>query len=201
MFIIFQPLKPAQFPMKHSYFYHCSSDDASSNWSDSCYAYPSPEEERPPPPYPSSSSSSSSSSCSSFSLPHHHFYARAPPVKRPVAPSPDSVPPGPSPPPRRSGYSPPPLLHSLCPSPQQLDVNSNPKPSSLHLPKQASLSDTPHAPPSETNGSTLYIKPPLVLTRHDLFLGSPKPPNTPLSAPPPWAACACNQERGSKLTR
>ncbi|KAM7381180.1 hypothetical protein PAMA_012158 [Pampus argenteus] len=177
-----------------------SSDDASSNWSDSCYAYPSPEEERPPPPYPSSSSSSSSSSCSSFSLPHHHFYTRAPPGMRPVAPSPESVPPGPSPPSRRSGYSPPPLLHSLCPSPQQLDVNSNPKPNSLHLPKQASLSDGPHAPPSETNGSTLYIKPPLVLTRHDLFLGSPKPPNTPLSAPPPWAACACNRERGAKLT-
>nr|XP_046212305.1 rho GTPase-activating protein 44-like isoform X3 [Oncorhynchus gorbuscha] len=29
-----------------------SSDDASSTWSDSCYAYPSPEEERPPPPLP-----------------------------------------------------------------------------------------------------------------------------------------------------
>ncbi|XP_030019237.1 rho GTPase-activating protein 44-like isoform X1 [Sphaeramia orbicularis] len=176
-----------------------SSDDASSNWSDSCYAYPSPEEERPPPPYPSSSSSSSSSSCSSFSAPHHHFYTRALPSMRPVAPNPDSVPPGPSPPPRWSGCSPPPLP-SLCLSPQPLDVNSNPKPSSLHLPKQTSLSDAPHASLSETNGSTLYIKPPLVLTRHDLFLGSPKPPNTPLSAPPPWAACACNRERGAKLT-
>nr|XP_046232976.1 rho GTPase-activating protein 44-like isoform X7 [Scatophagus argus] len=174
-----------------------SSDDASSNWSDSCYAYPSPEEERLPPPYPSSSSSSSSSSCSSHSFPHHHFYTRAPPGMRPVAPSPE--PPGPSPPPRRSGYSPPPLPHSLCPSPQQLDVNSNPKPNSLHLPKQASLSDAPHAALAETNGSTLYIKPPLVLTRHDLLLGSPKPPNTPLPAPPPWAACACSREKGAKL--
>ncbi|XP_032357486.1 rho GTPase-activating protein 44 [Etheostoma spectabile] len=177
-----------------------SSDDASSNWSDSGYAYPSPEEERPPPPYPSSSSSSSSSSCSSYSLPHHHFYTRAPPVMRPVAPNPDSVPPGPSPPPRHCGYSPPPLPHSLCPSPQPLDVNSNPKPNSLHLPKQAPLSDASHAALSEANGSTLYIKPPLVLTRHDLFPGSPKPPNTPLSAPPPWAACACSRERGAKLT-
>ncbi|XP_059180906.1 rho GTPase-activating protein 44-like [Centropristis striata] len=178
-----------------------SSDEASSNWSDSCYAYPSPEEERPPPPYPSSSSSSSSSSCSSYSLPHHHFYARAPPGMRPVAPTPESVPPGPSPPSRRCGYSPPPLLlpHSPCPSPQQLDVNSNPKPSSLLLPKQASLSEASHAAPPEANGSTLYIKPPLVLTRHDLLLGSPKPPNTPLSAPPPWA-CACSRERGAKLS-
>ncbi|XP_029934438.1 rho GTPase-activating protein 44-like [Myripristis murdjan] len=173
-----------------------SSDDTSSNWSDSCYAYPSPEEERPPPPYPSSSSFSSSFS---YPLPHHHFFTRAPPGTRPVAPGPESVPPGPSPPPRWSGYSPPPLP-PLCPSPQQLDINSNPKPNSLHLPKQASLSDAPHAPPSETNASTIYIKPPLVLTRHEPFLGSPHPPNTPLSAPPPWAACACNRERGAKLT-
>ncbi|XP_026171683.1 rho GTPase-activating protein 44-like isoform X2 [Mastacembelus armatus] len=180
-----------------------SLDDASSNWSDSCYTYPSPEEERPPPPYPSSSSSSSSSSCSSFSLNHHHFYTRASLGVRPVvAPSPETVPHGPSPPPRRSGYSysPPPLSRSLCSSPQQLDVNSNHKPSSPHLPKQASLSDAPHAPPSETNGSTLYIKPPLVLTRHDLFLGSSKPPNTPLTVPSPWAACACSHERGAKAT-
>ncbi|KAK2820722.1 hypothetical protein Q5P01_023681 [Channa striata] len=178
-----------------------SSDDASSNWSDSCYTYPSPEEERPPPPYPSSSSSSSSSSsCSSYSLNQHHVHTRALPSMRPVVPSPESAPFGPSPPPRRTGYSPPPPPHSLCPSPQPLDVNSNPKPSSLHLPKQASLSNAPHAPSSEINGSTLYIKPPLVLTRHDLLLGSPKPPNTPLSAPPPWAACVCGRDRGAKLT-
>ncbi|XP_068161890.1 rho GTPase-activating protein 44-like isoform X1 [Antennarius striatus] len=174
-----------------------SSDDASSNWSDSCYAYPSPEEERLPPPYPSSSSSSSSS-CSYHSFPHHHLYTRAPPSMRPVAPTPESVPPGLSPPSRRCGYSPPPLPHTLCPSPQQLDVNSNPKPNSLHLPKQASLSDVSHAAQSETNGCILYIKPPLVLTRQDLFLGSHKTPNTPLSAPPPWAACT--REKGVKLT-
>ncbi|XP_068438935.1 rho GTPase-activating protein 44-like isoform X7 [Clinocottus analis] len=185
-----------------------SSDDASSNWSDSCYAYPSPEEERPPPPYPSSSSSSSSSSCSSYSLPHHHFYTRhTPPGMRPVAPNPESVAPGTSPPSRRRrrGHSPPPPPapppHSLCPSPQPLDVNSNPKPDPSHPPaKQAPPPDASHAAPPETNGSALYIKPPLVLTRHDLFLGSPKPPNTPLSAPPPWAACACSRERGAKRT-
>ncbi|KAK1881600.1 Rho GTPase-activating protein 44 [Dissostichus eleginoides] len=98
-----------------------------------------------------------------------------------------------------SSNCPPTLPHSLSPSPQPLDVNSNPKPNSLHLPKQASLPDVSHAAPSEANGSTLYIKPPLVLTRQDLFLGSPKPPNTPpLSAPPPWAACS--RERGAKLT-
>ncbi|XP_029563910.1 rho GTPase-activating protein 44 isoform X2 [Salmo trutta] len=173
-----------------------SSDRASSDdTSDSCYAYPSPEEERPPPPYPSSSSCYPSL---------HHFYPRAPQCARPVAPGPESVPPGPSPPPppRWSCYSPPPLPPSSCPSPspQQLDINSNPKPCSLHLPKQSSLAEAPHAPPpSETNVSPLYIKTSLVLTRHDPSLG-PHPPNLPLSAPPPWGACACSRERGAKLT-
>uniref|UniRef100_A0A673Y050 Rho GTPase-activating protein 44 n=1 Tax=Salmo trutta TaxID=8032 RepID=A0A673Y050_SALTR len=177
-----------------------SSDDASSTWSDSCYAYPSPEEERPPPPYPSSSSSSY------CYPPPHHFYPRAPQYARPVAPGPESVPPGPSPPPppRWSDYSPHPLPPSSCPSPspspQQLDINSNPKPSSLHLPKQSPLAEALHAPPpSETNASPLNIKPPLVLTRHDPSL-VPHPPNFPLSAPLPWAACACSRERGAKLT-
>nr|XP_029540223.1 LOW QUALITY PROTEIN: rho GTPase-activating protein 44-like [Oncorhynchus nerka] len=177
-----------------------SSDDASSTWSDSCYAYPSPEEERPPPPYPSSFSSSY------CYPPPHHFYPRAPQCARPVAPGPESVPPGPSPPPppRWSNYSPHPLPPSSCPSPspspQQLDINSNPKPSSLHLPKQNSLAEALHAsPPSETNVSPLYIKTPLVLTRHDPSL-VPQTPNFPLSTPLPWAACACSRERGAKLT-
>ncbi|XP_061887863.1 rho GTPase-activating protein 44-like isoform X5 [Entelurus aequoreus] len=151
-----------------------SSDDAS----DSCNARPSPEEERPPPPYPSP-----------FSLPH--------PSSRPLSRSPECVPPGPSPSPRRSGHSPPPFLHSWCPSPPPLDVNSNPSLGSAHLPKQTSLCDPPHALLSDANGSApLYIKPPLVLTRHNLFLGPHKPPNAPLSAPPSWATCG--RERGRK---
>ncbi|XP_051928003.1 rho GTPase-activating protein 44 isoform X1 [Hippocampus zosterae] len=163
-----------------------SSDDAS----DSCNAHPSPEEERPPPPYPSSTP---------FSLPPQHFYARAPPGMRPLSRSPECVPTGPSPVPRRSGYSPPPFLHSLCPSPQPLDINSNPRAqSSPPLHKQASLSEPLHAPLADTNGSHLYIKPPLVLMRHNLFLGSPKSPGTPLSVPPPWATCS--RERGRKAT-
>ncbi|XP_061561338.1 rho GTPase-activating protein 44 isoform X2 [Phycodurus eques] len=181
--------------MFHSFTFHCrkalqwmSSDDASSNWSDTCNAQPSPEEERLPPPYPSSSP---------FSLPPHHFYTRAPPGMRPLSCSPECVPTGQSPVPRRSGYSPPPFLHSLCPSPQPLDINSNPRAQGTPaLPKQVSLSEPLHAPPADTNGSSLYIKPPLVLTRHDLFLGSPKPPGTPLSVPPPWATGS--RERGRK---
>ncbi|KAM8888951.1 rho GTPase-activating protein 44-like [Synchiropus picturatus] len=154
-----------------------SSDDGPSHWPDTSYARPSSEEGRPPPPYPYSSS------FSSYSLSHHHLHSRAPQSARPVAPSPDT---GPS--------SSPPVPQSPCPSPQQLDVNSNPKPKSLHLHKPSS------DPAHEMNGSSLYIKPPLVLTRQDLVVNSSKPPSTPISAPPPWAACACIRDRRAKLT-
>ncbi|XP_028824651.1 rho GTPase-activating protein 44-like isoform X2 [Denticeps clupeoides] len=177
-----------------------SSDDASSNWSDSCYVYPSPEEERPPPPYPhpSTFSSSSSSSFSSYSaLRHHHHSSRVPPCTRPSAPGPDSAPHGPSPPPpplprpRWVGYSPPPLStpHPATPfrSPS-LDINSNPAPSCLLLPKQTSPSDS-----EVTEAATpppLYTKPRPTIARH-----------LPLSAPAPWAACICGREpRRPRLT-
>nr|XP_040033408.1 rho GTPase-activating protein 44-like [Gasterosteus aculeatus aculeatus] len=151
-----------------------SSDDASSNWSDSCYVYPSPEEERPPPPYPSSSSSSSSSSCSSHSLPHQHLYTRAPPYMRPVAPNPESVALGPSPHSRRCGHSLPPLSHPLW-------------------------AGSAVGPPRNKR-RCLIDRTTCGYNHHDLFLGSPKPPNIPLSAPPPRAACACSRERGAMPT-
>ncbi|XP_050980570.1 rho GTPase-activating protein 44 isoform X5 [Labeo rohita] len=157
-----------------------SCDEASSNRSDSCHVCPSPEEERPPPPYPFSVSSSSSlSSSSSFSVPH--------PRARPAAPVPECVPPPALS--RWSVYSPPP---PLLLSSTSLDINSNPKPSVLHLSKQGSLPadpSLPHAP--------VYIKPPLVLPRHD---PCHPPALSPHSAAPPWAACACsNRERGLRV--
>uniref|UniRef100_A0A8D3C2F0 Rho GTPase-activating protein 44 n=1 Tax=Scophthalmus maximus TaxID=52904 RepID=A0A8D3C2F0_SCOMX len=89
-----------------------------------------------------------------------------------------------------SVHPPVPPTDALAPEqPGEFAISPSPTPPPTSS-DRASLSDAPHAPLSETNGSILYIKPPLVLTRHDLFLGSPKPPNTPLSAPPPWAACA-----------
>ncbi|MGH0176760.1 UNVERIFIED_CONTAM: hypothetical protein FKN15_007192 [Acipenser sinensis] len=97
---------------------------------------------------------------------------------------------------RWTGYSP--SLPPPSPSPQQLDINSNPKPSFLHLPKQNSLTDAPHAAP-ETNVSPLYIKTPLVLTKQDPLFGTP--PNLPMSASPQWVSCTCTRERGTKLTR
>ncbi|XP_067860364.1 rho GTPase-activating protein 44 isoform X2 [Heptranchias perlo] len=149
-----------------------STDELSSNWSDSCYIYPSPEDDRPS-PYP----------CYQHA---HHFYHKAQPSARP-----EGVPQASSPQ-RWSGYSP--TLLTQPPSPQQLDINSNPKPCSLHLPKQGSLTDS-HV--SETNVSPIYIKTPLLLTKHDPH-GTPFNPS--VSASPPWVGCACARDKGTRLT-
>ncbi|XP_038633966.1 rho GTPase-activating protein 44 isoform X2 [Scyliorhinus canicula] len=149
-----------------------STDALSSNWSDSCYSYPSPENDKPFP-----------SPCYQHA---HHLYHKsqssAPPEGVPQTSSPQ----------RWSGYSP--TLLTQPPSPQQLDVNSNPKPCSLHLPKQSPLTDS-HV--SETNVSPVYIKTPLLLTKHDLC-GTPFNPS--MSASPPWVSCACARDKGTRLT-
>ncbi|XP_055043167.2 rho GTPase-activating protein 44 isoform X1 [Misgurnus anguillicaudatus] len=164
-----------------------SSDDVSPNRPDSSHVYTSHVEERPPPPYPSSSS---------HSVPHH-FYPKPPPCARPVAPGPESQPPSSPPQPLRwAGFTPPQpqLQPQPPPSSSSLDINSNPKPSCLHFPKHGPACDAPHAAPPDANASPLYVKTPLVLTRHDMSLGNP--PSLPSSATPPWAACPCARERG-----
>ncbi|XP_041076765.1 rho GTPase-activating protein 44-like isoform X5 [Polyodon spathula] len=178
-----RPLSVATDNMMLEFYKKDGTDDASSNRSDSCYSYPSPEDDRPPPPYPTSYP------------PPHHYYPKAQPSARPAAPTPlDSVTLGSSPH-RWMGYSAP--LPPPSTSPQQLDINSNPKPSFLHLPKQNSFTDAPHAGP-ETNVSPLYIKTPLVLTKQDPLFGTS--PNLPMSASPQWVSCTCTRERGTKLT-
>ncbi|XP_041078286.1 rho GTPase-activating protein 44-like isoform X4 [Polyodon spathula] len=178
-----RPLSVATDNMMLEFYKKDGTDDASSNRSDSCYAYPSPEDDRPPPPYPTSYP------------PPHHYYPKAQPSARPAAPTPlDCVTLGSSPH-RWTGYSPP--LPPPSTSPQQLDINSNPKPSFLHLPKQNSLTDAPHAGP-ETNVSPLYIKTPLVLTKQDPLFDTPA--NLPMSASPQWVSYTCTRERGTKLT-
>uniref|UniRef100_A0A4W3JWB5 Rho GTPase-activating protein 44 n=1 Tax=Callorhinchus milii TaxID=7868 RepID=A0A4W3JWB5_CALMI len=141
------------------------SDELSSNWSDSCYSYPSPEDDRPP-PYP----------C------YHHLHHKAQPSARSEVPQA-------SPPQRWSGHSP--TLLTQPPSPQQLDINSNPKPCFLNIPKPSSLTDT-HA--AETNVSPVYIKTPLVLTKHDPHA---TPFNPAIPASPPWVACT--RDKGTRL--
>ncbi|XP_076608078.1 rho GTPase-activating protein 44 isoform X3 [Chaetodon auriga] len=165
------------------------SDNVSPNRPDTSHAHPPQGEDRPPPPYPTSSCHAAP----------HHFYPKPPPCARPVAPGPESQPPGSPPPPLRwSGFTPPvpPPSSSSSSSSSSLDINSNPKPSCLHFPKHSPPGDMSHAPPPDTNASPLYIKTPLVLTRHDQSLGNP--PSLPSSAPPPppWAACPCVRERG-----
>uniref|UniRef100_A0A8C7DEY7 Rho GTPase-activating protein 44 n=1 Tax=Oncorhynchus kisutch TaxID=8019 RepID=A0A8C7DEY7_ONCKI len=103
---------------------------------------------------------------------------------------------------RKTSSTPPSMQPPLPPSdaliPEQGELSASPSPtpppagsdraSTLHLPKQNSLAEALHAsPPSETNVSPLYIKTPLVLTRHDPSL-VPQTPNIPLSTPLPWAA-------------
>ncbi|XP_041633574.1 rho GTPase-activating protein 44 isoform X3 [Cheilinus undulatus] len=165
------------------------SDNVSPNRPDTSHAHPHPGEDRPPPPYPTSSCHAAP----------HHFYPKPPPCARPVAPGPESQPPASPPPPQRwSGFTPPapPPSSSSSSSSSSLDINSNPKPSCLHFPKHSPPGDMLHGPPPDTNASPLYIKTPLVLTRHDQSLGNP--PSLPSSAPPPppWAACPCARERG-----
>ncbi|XP_063760955.1 rho GTPase-activating protein 44 isoform X2 [Eleginops maclovinus] len=165
------------------------SDNVSPNRPDTSHAHPPPGEDRPPPPYPISSCHNAP----------HLFYPKPPPCARPVAPGPESQPPASPPPPLRwSGFTPPapPPSSSSSSSSSSLDINSNPKPSCLHFPKHSPPGDMSHAPPLDTNASPLYIKTPLVLTRHDQSLGNP--PSLPSSAPPPppWAACPCARERG-----
>ncbi|XP_030063947.1 rho GTPase-activating protein 44 isoform X1 [Microcaecilia unicolor] len=142
-----------------------SADDVSSQWSESCYSHPSPDDDRPP-PYP----------CYQHS---HLHQSKAQPSARPEAPSPY----------RWTGYS-----QTLPPSLHQLDINSNPKPCFLHLPKQSSLTES-HVP--ETNVSPLYIKTPLVLTKPEPS-GSPYTPS--MSASAPWVTCTCTRDRGTGLT-
>ncbi|XP_043924732.1 rho GTPase-activating protein 44 isoform X2 [Protopterus annectens] len=147
-----------------------STDDVSSKLLDSCYKFPSPEDDRP-----------SSHPCYQYPLHQHHLHPKTQSFSRPETPSPY----------RWIGYSatlPPPSSH-------QLDINSNPKPCFLHLPKQSSLTE-PHAP--ETNLSPLFIKTPLVLTKHEPCATLPSHPS--LSASPPWVSCACARDRGTRLT-
>ncbi|XP_060620488.2 rho GTPase-activating protein 44 isoform X6 [Anolis sagrei] len=149
-----------------------STDGVSSSWSDSCYIYPSPEDDKPP-AYP----------CYSSFYPYH---PKTSPCTRPELPLPLY---------RWSGYSQTlPPHSSSSPSPQQLDINSNPKPCFLHLPKQSSLTEL-HGP--ETNLSSVYIKTPLTLSK-------PDPPGTPygshMSVSSPWVSCTCARDRGAGLT-
>uniref|UniRef100_A0A8C8JXL7 Rho GTPase-activating protein 44 n=1 Tax=Oncorhynchus tshawytscha TaxID=74940 RepID=A0A8C8JXL7_ONCTS len=96
---------------------------------------------------------------------------------------------------RKTSSTPPSMQPPLPPSdaliPEQGELSASPSPTPPPAGSDRnSLAEALHAsPPSETNVSPLYIKTPLVLTRHDPSL-VPQTPNIPLSTPLPWAACA-----------
>ncbi|XP_043570445.1 rho GTPase-activating protein 44 isoform X9 [Chiloscyllium plagiosum] len=167
-----RPLSVATDNMMLEFYKKDGTDELSSTWSDSSYSYPSPESKRPSP-----------SSCYQHA---HHFHLQAQPSAWP-----EGLPQASSPQ-KWSGYNP--TFVTQPPSPQQLDINSNPKPCSLHLSKQSPLTDS-HV--SETNISPVYIKTPLLLTKHDPC-GTPF--NPPVSASPPWVGCACARDKGTRLT-
>ncbi|XP_053147025.1 rho GTPase-activating protein 44 isoform X7 [Hemicordylus capensis] len=171
-----RPLSVATDNMMLEFYKKDGTDGVSSSWSDSCYIYPSPEDDKPP-PYPCYPS-------------FHHYHSKTSPCTRPEPSLPLY---------RWSGYSqtlPPPSSSSSSssPSPQQLDINSNPKPYFLHIPKQNSLTEL-HGP--ETNLSSVYMKTPLTLSK-------PDPPGTPysshMSVSSPWVSCTCARDRGAGLS-
>uniref|UniRef100_A0ABM5FM83 Rho GTPase-activating protein 44 isoform X6 n=1 Tax=Pogona vitticeps TaxID=103695 RepID=A0ABM5FM83_9SAUR len=169
-----RPLSVATDNMMLEFYKKDGTDGVSSSWSDSCYIYPSPEDNKPP-SYPCYSS-------------FHPYHPKTSPCTRPEPPLPLY---------RWSGYSQtlPPHSSSSSPSPQQLDINSNPKPYFLHLPKQSSFTELHGSP--ETNLSSVYMKPLLTLSK-------PDPPGTPhsshVSVSPPWVSCICARDRGAGLT-
>ncbi|XP_039211012.1 rho GTPase-activating protein 44 isoform X4 [Crotalus tigris] len=148
-----------------------STDGVSSNWSDSCYIYPSPEDDKSP-LYPH---------CSSF----YPYPPRTSPCTR-LEP--------PLPPYHWAGNNPtlPPPCSSSCfssPSFQPFDINF------LHLPKQISLTEL-HGP--ETNLSFVTTKTAFTLSKPNP--PGTLPYSSSMSVSSPWVSCTCARDRGAGLT-
>ncbi|XP_060108558.1 rho GTPase-activating protein 44 isoform X5 [Heteronotia binoei] len=167
-----RPLSVATDNMMLEFYKKDGTDGVSSSWSDSCYIYPSPEDNKLP------------SYCCYPSF--HHLHSKIGPNTR-FEPSLPLY--------WWSGYCQtlPPASSSSSPSPQQLDINSNPKPYFLHLPQQNSLTEM-HCP--ETNLSSVHMKTSLTLSK-------PDPPSTlyssHMSVSPAWVS-TCARDRGTGLT-
>ncbi|XP_013911177.1 PREDICTED: rho GTPase-activating protein 44 isoform X6 [Thamnophis sirtalis] len=148
-----------------------STDGVSSNWSDSCYIYPSPEDDKSP-LYPHYSS----------------FYPY------PLRTSPCTRPEPPLPPYHWAGNNPtlPPPCSPSCsssPSFQSFDINF------LHLPKQISLTEL-HGP--ETNLSFVTTKTAFTLSKPNP--PGTLPYSSSMSVSSPWVSCTCARDRGAGLT-
>ncbi|ETE74156.1 Rho GTPase-activating protein 44, partial [Ophiophagus hannah] len=148
-----------------------STDGVSSNWSDSCYIYPSPEDDKPP------------------LYPHYSSFYPYPPRT-----SPCTRPEPPLPPYHWAGNNPtlPPPCSPSCsssPSFQSFDINF------LHLPKQISLTEL-HGP--ETNLSFVTTKTAFTLSKPNP--PGTLPYSSSMSVSSPWVSCTCARDRGAGLT-
>ncbi|XP_070793560.1 rho GTPase-activating protein 44 [Pituophis catenifer annectens] len=148
-----------------------STDGVSSNWSDSCYIYPSPEDDKSP------------------LYPHYSSFYPYPPRT-----SPCTRPEPPLPPYHWAGNNPtllPPCSSSCSSSPsfQSFDINF------LHLPKQISLTEL-HGP--ETNLSFVTTKTAFTLSKPNP--PGTLPYSSSMSISSPWVSCTCARDRGAGLT-
>uniref|UniRef100_A0A8C5RB15 Rho GTPase-activating protein 44 n=1 Tax=Laticauda laticaudata TaxID=8630 RepID=A0A8C5RB15_LATLA len=148
-----------------------STDDVSSNWSDSCYIYPSPEDDKSP------------------LYPHYSSFYPYPPRT-----SPCTRPEPPLPPYHWAGNNPtlsPPCSPSCSSSPSfhSFDINF------LHLPKQISLTEL-HGP--ETNLSFVTTKNAFTLSKPNP--PGTLPYSSSMSVSSPWVSCTCARDRGAVLT-
>ncbi|XP_039211011.1 rho GTPase-activating protein 44 isoform X3 [Crotalus tigris] len=166
-----RPLSVATDNMMLEFYKKDGTDGVSSNWSDSCYIYPSPEDDKSP-LYPH---------CSSF----YPYPPRTSPCTR-LEP--------PLPPYHWAGNNPtlPPPCSSSCfssPSFQPFDINF------LHLPKQISLTEL-HGP--ETNLSFVTTKTAFTLSKPNP--PGTLPYSSSMSVSSPWVSCTCARDRGAGLT-
>ncbi|XP_070595805.1 rho GTPase-activating protein 44 isoform X1 [Erythrolamprus reginae] len=166
-----RPLSVATDNMMLEFYKKDGTDGVSSNWSDSCYIYPSPEDDKSP------------------LYPHYSSFYPYPPRT-----SPCTRPEPPLPPYHWAGNNPtlPPPCSSSCsssPSFQSFDINF------LHLPKQISLTEL-HGP--ETNLSFVTTKTAFTLSKPNP--PGTLPYSSSMSVSSPWVSCTCVRDRGTGLT-
>ncbi|KAJ8345940.1 hypothetical protein SKAU_G00301330 [Synaphobranchus kaupii] len=141
-----------------------------------------------PPPPPTAGDRPGSDDVSSHGSESCYVYP-SPGENRPPPPYPHLPPFLPQGPALPSPRRPRPRIHP----PGNWTSTPTPNPAVCTSPNPAPSATPPHSAPPEVS----IAKPLPVLSRIDPSLGGPS--SLPLSAPPPWGACACIRERGPRL--